>query len=287
LRNKEPILLHLHGLYNLNTYSIALSLGGRIPIAAQSHDALPPGPAKLRRIQNVLRKYALSKIDRFFLPTQAQSQLFSEICTSRRKIRIIPLPVDLKQFHRIEKETARRKISWRPKGSYLLFVGRADERKGLRYLIEAQRILLSGFPNLQVMVAGSNPPQQKIWNNVTFLGPIRYSELPLYYSAADICVQPSLGESWGRAIIESLGCQTPVIATDTGCVQTLKEENIQGLLTVPMRNSTELANTISRTLPNAHAMGRRIDRTKLERYDSTNFVKEMIHNYKELASMYY
>ena len=287
VRNNGPILLHLHGLYNLTTYSLAFSLGGKVPIVAHSHDPLASDHGKLRRIQNPLRRYALHNIDRFFLPTEAQSHLFSEICGNRQKIRIAPLPVDLKQFHRIDKEGARRKLGWKPEALYILFVGRAEERKGLRYLIEAQRLLLLRFPSLQVMVAGAGRRQQKVSSNITFLGQVRYSELPVCYNAADVCVQPSLRESWGRAIIESLGCQTPVIATWTGCVPTLMEEGAEGLFTVPMRDSTELANTISEVLRNSDTLRRRIDRKKLEKYDSGNFVTQMLLNYKELADWYY
>lgn len=287
LRVNSPILLHLHGLYNLTAYSLAISLGGRVPIAAHSHDPLPAENEHFQRIRKTVRGNVLHNIDRFFLPTETQRHAFAAICGNPQKIKIAPVPVDLKQFCRIEKETARRKLGWRPEDPCILFVGRAEERKGLRYLIEAQRMLSPRFPRLRVMVAGTDLADEKLSNQVAFLGRVRYSELPLYYNAADICVQPSLEEAWGRVIIESLACQTPVISTRTGCVPTLIEEGANGLFTAPMRDSTGLANMISEVLPNADSLRRKIDRRVLEKYDAANFVEQMLANYKELAERYH
>jgi glycosyltransferase involved in cell wall biosynthesis len=119
--------------------------------------------------------------------------------------------------------------------------------------------------------------------DLRLVGRVAYSELPTYYNAADICVLPSLGESWGRVVLESLACQTPVVATLTGCVPTLITEGMEGLFTVPMRDGAALAVRISELLPRSEELRSRIDRTKIAKYDSDSFVRRMLVNYEELA----
>ena len=40
--------------------------------------------------------------------------------------------------------------------------------------------------------------------------------MPIYYSAADVCVVPSYYESFGLVALESLACGTPVITANIG-----------------------------------------------------------------------
>jgi len=285
LRGDENLLLHLHGIFNLGTYSVALKFGGKLPIAAQSHDPTP-STHRVVSLHNSLRRYALHKVDRFFLSSENEARAFSGVCDPP-KVRLTPMPVDTKVFRRMDKRSARMKLGWKDDEYYVVYVGRLEERKGIRYLIEASRILAARFPNLHIMAVGSGGLASQPKNDLGLVGHVGYRELPTYYNAADICVLPSLGESWGRVVLESLACQTPVLATITGSVPTLVTEGVEGLFTLPMRDSATLADRISEVLPNAGKLRSRIDRTKIAKYDVVGFVKQMLVNYEELADCYY
>jgi glycosyltransferase involved in cell wall biosynthesis len=194
------------------------------------------------------------------------------------------MPVDMRVFHAIDRRAARAKLGWKADGLYVLYVGRLEERKGLRELMQASRMLAPRLPNLHFVAVGSGPLATESASNTTFLGQVRYEDLPTYYNAADTCVLPSHGESWGRVVLESLACQTPVIATWTGCVPALVSENVEGIFTVPIRNSAALAEKISQSLSEAAALRNRIKGGKLLKYDSDNFVKQMLINYEELLA---
>jgi glycosyltransferase involved in cell wall biosynthesis len=284
VRKDERLLLHLHGIFNLGTYSAALKFGGKLPIAAQSHDPIPSVHRQLAGLQNSLRRYALHNVNRFFLSSENEARAFSGVC-DLSKVRLTPMPVDTKVFHRTDKRKARMKLGWKDNEHYAIYVGRLEERKGVRYLIEASRMLATRFPNLHVMAVGSGRLSTEAENDLRLVGQVGYGELPTYYNAADICVLPSLGESWGRVVLESLACQTPIIATMTGCVPTLVTEGVEGLFTVPMRDAAALAVRISEVLPRSEELRSRIDRTKIETYDSDIFVGRMLVNYEELASV--
>jgi glycosyltransferase involved in cell wall biosynthesis len=280
------IILHLHGIFNLNTYVLASLFGGKIPTAAQSHDPTYLINQRFSRIWNPLRKYALHKIDRFFVSSETETREFSNVCDVR-KIHVAPIPVDMKLFHKIDKKIARAKLGWRSGDHYVLYVGRLEERKGLSYIFQASRILLPRFRNLHLVAVGSGYSATKSTNGITFVGRVSYNELPNYYNAADVCILPSLRESWGRVILESLACQTPVVATWTGCVPTLMKEGVGGLFTVPMRDGIALANQISEILPDSESVRSRIERKKLVKYGSDYFVRTLLTDYRELADRYY
>ncbi len=87
----------------------------------------------------------------------------------------------------------------------VLFVGRLEERKGIRYLIEAWPKIVSAIPNAHLYVIGDDTKtakgqtselaqlkkyiqKNKLTNSINFLGRVPLSDLPKYYRSADICV---------------------------------------------------------------------------------------------------
>lgn len=51
------------------------------------------------------------------------------------------------------------------------------------------------------------------------MGGIDSDKLPIYYSAADLLIVPSISEEgFGRVILESLACGTPVIGARRGAI---------------------------------------------------------------------
>ena len=54
--------------------------------------------------------------------------------------------------------------------------------------------------------------------------------MPLYYSAADVCVVPSFYESFGLAALESMACGTPVVASRVGGLSTIIQHGRTGYL---------------------------------------------------------
>jgi len=59
---------------------------------------------------------------------------------------------------------------------------------------------------------------------------VRHEDLPLYYSAADVCVVPSHHETFGLVALESLACGTPVVATRVGGMESVIRHGENGYL---------------------------------------------------------
>jgi len=124
----------------------------------------------------------------------------------------------------------------------------SDENKGFKFLYEAIRFIVdeSFIDNIELMVFGSEKPDNAPSFGVTvhYMGRL-YDEisLSLLYSAADIMIVPSLSESFGQTILESLSCGTPVAAFRTGGIPDQIDHMDNGYLAKPF-DSRDLARGI-------------------------------------------
>ncbi|MEZ5166652.1 MAG: glycosyltransferase [Acidimicrobiales bacterium] len=100
----------------------------------------------------------------------------------------------------------------------MLFVGRHEERKGLRVLLEAVSMLPA---DLHVWIAGDGPESAALRSTyagdprLEWLGAIGEEEKIARLRGADVFVAPSLhGESFGVVLLEGMAARTPVVASD-------------------------------------------------------------------------
>ncbi|MDX2231602.1 MAG: glycosyltransferase family 4 protein [Leptolyngbyaceae cyanobacterium bins.349] len=139
----------------------------------------------------------------------------------------------------------------------LLFVGRLDERKGLRYLLAALPLVLAQqHVQLRVVGQGFLEPELKhqcqqlgLAESVQFLGFVTKAELANEYATCDIFVLPAIVDSKGDTeglgivMIEALAHEKPVIASQVGGIVDVITSGKTGLL-VPEKQPTALAHAI-------------------------------------------
>lgn len=139
----------------------------------------------------------------------------------------------------------------------ILFVGRITKAKGLRILIKALKKLKTEFnKELKLFIVGGDisgvmhsetESKEKKYikklikeldlsDDVIFLGPVERDKLPYYYSLADVCVVPSLYETFGLVAVEAMACGTPVIASKVGGLAHTVKNGYSGLHFVPGRS---------------------------------------------------
>ncbi|MDD5016425.1 MAG: glycosyltransferase family 4 protein [Atribacterota bacterium] len=117
---------------------------------------------------------------------------------------------------------------------YALFVGRLTEEKGVLLLISSWK-KLKDF-SLKIIGTGELLRKLKILVdrdnlNLDFIGQKGYTEVIEYMKNAAFLIVPSkCFETFGRVIIESFACSTPVIATNFGATGELVEDKKTGLL---------------------------------------------------------
>lgn len=142
-------------------------------------------------------------------------------------------------------------------------IGRITRKKGSGYLIEAAAKLLPHFPNLQVLVIGSQlssdpePFHTKLIEKIHSLGIEQHvtltgerQDIPELLGLLDIFVLPTFThEGLPRSILEAMSMGLPIVTTDIrGC----REAVINGKtgLIVPPQNSEKLAEALETLLSN-------------------------------------
>ena len=187
-----------------------------------------------------------------------KGDLVAHYQASSETISVIPCGVNLELFKPSAKDGARQRLGLNG-SKVILFVGRVEPLKGIDRLLEAISHLKKQ-PGLKLVIIGGDDSSQfelaklralsrdlGIKNSVSFLGSVPQKRLPLFYSAADICVVPSYYETFCLVILESLACGTPVVATNVGAAASLIQQGETGYL-VADNTPYNLAQGIERLL---------------------------------------
>lgn len=120
-------------------------------------------------------------------------------------------------------------------GEYALFIGRIDQTKGTRVLLEAWNRLPVKCP---LHVVGDGPDRQ--WmeaqvrelrlSEVIFRGRLSHDEALKAVKGARFTVMPSTWyETFGLCIIESFACGTPVLCSRLGAMSEIVADQVTGL----------------------------------------------------------
>ncbi|MEE9490803.1 MAG: glycosyltransferase [Dehalococcoidia bacterium] len=156
-------------------------------------------------------------------------------------VSIIPCGIDLGLFHPMDRWKARSELGL-DDSRVLLFAGRIEPIKGIDILLRAVALLTDGGGVRLLVVGGDAASAHEvarlcalagglgIGDKVTFLGAVEHGRMPLFYSAADLCVVPSYHESFGLVALEALACGTPVVASSVGGLATIIKDGETGYL---------------------------------------------------------
>jgi glycosyltransferase involved in cell wall biosynthesis len=130
--------------------------------------------------------------------------------------------------------------------------------KGLHVLLEAFEQFACQYPDVRLAIIGkeATPTQQQYSNSlyakviespvlrtrVTFCAPS--DQIHRILPQADLVVQPSLSESFGRAVLEASSCGIPIVASDVGGLKETVVDGRTGWL-VPSGSAAALANALT------------------------------------------
>jgi phosphatidylinositol alpha-mannosyltransferase len=165
--------------------------------------------------------------------------------------RIIPNGIDFKRF-----STPLPPIDKLRDGKLnILFVGRAEKRKGLNFLLEAYPLIKREVPQARLVIAGPETRQKfepmatkMALEDVVFTDYIPNDDLPAYYQTCDVFCSPATGgESFGIILLEAMAASRAIVASDIDGYASLMGNGEEGLM-VPPKDVTALADAIVKLL---------------------------------------
>lgn len=176
------------------------------------------------------------------------------------RISIASPGIDNSRFRPLSKEDARRQLGLPQQARIILSVGRSSPIKGFNVLLEALARIAD--PHVLALFVGASAHSAdhanlltdtrrlKIEQRARFVGGVEHALLPIYYAACDVCVVPSLYESFGLVALEATACGCPVVASRVGGLPSIVAGTPSGVLVTP-GSVSELAIAIEHTLGKA------------------------------------
>jgi phosphatidylinositol alpha-mannosyltransferase len=173
-----------------------------------------------RTMAKVITPYTkplLRHIDAFTAVSEAAAEYLLSLADV--SVEIIPNGVDLKYFRK--KVTTGERNPKDPKT--ILYVGRLEHRKGVKYLIRAFAELQSRQPQVRLLIAGDGPDREKLemevaelgLKHVEFLGFIEEERKRRLLQESDLFCSPAIfGESFGIVLLEAMASNLVVVAGD-------------------------------------------------------------------------
>lgn len=207
-------ILHFHEPWIPMISAQILSRSTSVNIAT-FHAKLPES-LMTRTIIKVVTPYLKSVIryiDEFTAVSDAAAEYVSTL--TDKPIALIPNGINLDVY----RSPVRRSDSRRAKT--IFYVGRLEQRKGVKHLIHAFKILSETSPDTTLIIAGDGPDRSKLealaadldLKNVTFLGYITDKEKLRYLRSVDLACYPALyGESFGIVLVEAMATGTVTVA---------------------------------------------------------------------------
>ena len=208
---------------------------------------------------------------------------------ARERIRLLPWALDPQFEALLAANPLPKPPKEFPSGRVILTAGRwvgTERYKGMDTLITALPRLLTTWPELQLVLAGSGDDRgwledfaakNGVERHVHFLGDLSNAQLAGCYAACEIFALPSRGEGFGLVYLEAMACGKPVIGGTHGGAPELIQDGVTGYL-VPHGDPIQLATALQTLLADPHharEMGARGRRTVDQEYRFQNFAKAL------------
>lgn len=134
---------------------------------------------------------------------------------------------------------ARAELGIAPDAFVVLNAARQEYQKGQRFLLQAFPQLLRERPDAVLLIAGRNGSAsaelrvaaESLGERVRFLG--HRDDVPELMAAADVFALPSLWEGLGCVVLEALGLELPIVASDLEPLREIVQDGVTARLVPP------------------------------------------------------
>ena len=177
----------------------------------------------------------------------------------------------------------------------ILFVGRLEKRKGLRYLMRAYDSVKAARKQTRLVVVGGGTTRQRRayeqWcherglRDVVFTGYVSDADLPRYHHSAQVFCAPNTGnESQGIILLEAMAAGLPVVATNISGFAGVITHGVDGMLVRP-KDSEALAASLIELVDDADRRNEMSQhaRERAQHYSWDRVSQRVLSYYERLA----
>lgn len=215
----------------------------------------------------------------FVAPCAWMKKPLSESFLSPYPVRVIPNGVNLEAFRPMSSRLKER-FGLEGKKVVLSVASEWDERKGLRYLIDASGRLSDAY---RIVIIGLTKEQiQTLPENMLGLEHTEsLEELASWYTLADCFANPSMEDNMPMVNLEALACGTPAAVFETGGCPEAIDDNCG--IVVPKGDSVGLANAISSLAMRKNELSGACRARAEKLFDCRSSFQAYVNLYKELC----
>jgi glycosyltransferase involved in cell wall biosynthesis len=235
VRNQKLDLIHAH--YILPPGLIAVLVGSlmgiRTAVTVHGSDLFILAQKPLLK---QITRWVLKKADYVMVVSEALDRKVQELGISPQKVKLTPNAVDVERFSPDNQLPP--DVQLDSQKTTLLFVGNLVPQKGVKYLLEAKKILdntlepTGADSDFELIIVGDGPLRKDLERqvrdydikSVVFLGERR--DVELIMPSTDLFILPSISEGFPITILESLASGIPVVATRVGGVEEIESGSV-------------------------------------------------------------
>jgi glycosyltransferase involved in cell wall biosynthesis len=275
LRRVDVVHAHSHLFFSTNLAALKRKTSST-PLVITNHGFRVQRGRWLDLLQDLYLATAgawtLRAADKIISLTKDEGRRVCSLGVPRRRSIVIPNGVDVNLFRPAGEPEAEGTVLW---------AGRFVEEKGVKYLLEAVRLISEEMLSVRLLLVGYGPLEDRlksytqqlgITKNVVFRAPVDQRTLASLMNKSAVFALPSLSEGLPNVVLEAMACAKPLIATDGIGLNSV----IGGAgIFVPAKDSRSLAEAIIRLLSD------RALRNKLGQYARSTVVKR--HTWRSVA----
>jgi len=291
LRKRKIDIVHhmLPAVFNYTFSPLALANGLKQPFIlgpiSTRYYNIPLTERILLPLTSRLHKETIKRCASIITITNQTKNLYTETF-DERNISTIPFGVDTDVF-----KPAR--LEERSEECEILYAGSLYPLKGVHDLIRAIANVRKHGLKANLTIVGEGQQKEAlialtralgVEEHVKFEGFVPYSNMPSYYKRSDVFCFPTLGEPFGKAVIEAMACGKPVIATNAGGPAEIIQDEVDGIL-VPPSNPEAIALQITRLIEDKNErrrLGERARETAVNRFSWSTIAEKYHQLYSRL-----
>jgi glycosyltransferase involved in cell wall biosynthesis len=292
VRRLRPDVVHAHELLSPTTAGVLAAALFSVPLLVKVLISGEVERLRTERPLGRLRWWVIRRQVRCVLAiTDAIDGELARHGVPEGRRRLIPNGVDLERYapaSPAQRVAARARFGLPPTGPVVSFVGRLEEQKNLRQLVEVWPRVQARVPDATLVLAGTGslgPALRELADgSVRFLGSV--DDVRALLQASEVFVLPSWREGLSNSLLEAMAAGLAVVTTAVGGTTEVVEHERSGLL-VPPGDAAALEDALVRAVSDPSlraALGHEARRVVDARFSLDDRVAQLCALYEEVRS---